>query len=139
VILLDTTVLVYAAGGDHALREPCRRLLQAHARRVVRCTTTVEVVQEFTHVYSRGRARSVAGEVARQYVTAFDLLSTTPSDLALGLELYEAHERLGAFDAVLAGVALKRGVQALVSADRAFADVPGLPWVDPTTVLTRLS
>lgn len=139
MILLDTTVLVYAAGRDHPLREPCRRLLQAHARRIVRCTTTVEVVQEFGHVFSRGRTRLVATEVARQYAKAFELLTTTPPDLVLGLELYAAHERLGAFDAVLAGVALQRGVQALVSADRAFADVPGLPWMDPTAVLTRLS
>jgi len=36
-----------------------------------------------------------------------------------------------AFDAVLAAVALARGAEALVSADRAFASVPGLTWIDP--------
>ena len=139
MILLDTTVLVYAAGREHPLRDPCRRLLEAHARRVLRCTTTVEVVQEFAHVYTRGRARAVVADVARQCTKAFDLLSTTPPDLALGLELYEAHPNLGAFDAVLAGVALKQGVSALVSADRAFADVPGLRWVEAANAVIRLS
>ena len=118
MILLDTTVLVYAAGRDHPLREPCRRLLQAHASRVVRCSTTVEVVQEFAHVFCRGRTRLVAAEIARRYAKAFDLLSTTPPDLALGLELYEAHERLGAFDAVLAGVAIQPGFTDEVGAGR---------------------
>jgi len=139
VILLDTTVLVYAAGREHPLRDPCRRLLEAHAGRVIRCTTTVEVVQEFAHVYSRARSRQLAAAVARQYGIAFDLLSTTPADLALGLDLYEAHERLGAFDAMLAAVAMNQGLEALVSADRAYGTVPGLRWLDPGAALTRLS
>src|SRR5580765_112220 len=29
VIVLDTTVLVYAVGAEHRYREPCRRLLEA--------------------------------------------------------------------------------------------------------------
>jgi predicted nucleic acid-binding protein len=134
MILLDTTILVYAAGREHPLRDPCRRLLDAHAHRAVSCTTTVEVVQEFTHVYARSRSRPAGAEVARLYSKAFELLSTTPGDLALGLDLYEAHEQLGAFDAVLAGVALNQGVEALASADRAFAAVPGLRLVDLTKV-----
>jgi uncharacterized protein len=139
VILLDTTILAYAVGRDHPLRDPCRRLLAGHARRAVLCTTTVEVVQEFLRVHARSRPRPVAAEVARRYSRAFDLIGTTPDDLARGLELFEAHPRLGAFDAVLAGVALNHGVEALVSADRAFAAVPGLRWVDPTSISTRLT
>ena len=139
MILVDTTVLVYAAGREHPLRDPCRRLLEAHARRTLRCTTTVEVVQEFTHVYGRARPRGATSAVARDYITAFDLVSTAPSDLARGLELYEAHEQLGAFDAVLAAVVLNRGLEALVSADRDFEVVPGLRWLDPRAALTRPS
>jgi predicted nucleic acid-binding protein len=139
VILLDTTVLVYAAGREHPLREPCRRLLEAHARRAVQCTTTVEVIQEFTHVYARSRPRSDAANVARQYMTAFDVVTTAPSDLALGLQLFEAHPQLGAFDAMVAAVVLNQGLQGLVSADRAFAVVPGLAWLDPSSAVTAPS
>ena len=96
-------------------------------------------MQEFTHVYGRTRTRPVATEVARQYVTAFDLLTTTPADLRRGLDLYQAYEGLGAFDAMLAAVALNQGLEALVSADDDFAAVPGLRWVDPRTAVTRLS
>jgi predicted nucleic acid-binding protein len=46
---------------------------------------------------------------------------------------------LGAFDAVLAAVALAHGADALVSADAAFAAVPGLVLIDPaTTAVDRL-
>jgi len=40
---------------------------------------------------------------------------------------------LGAFDSVLAAVALNRQAEALVSADRAFGSVRTLPWIDPAT------
>ena len=133
MIVLDTTVLAYAVGGEHPLRDPCRRLLAAHAEGGVEAATTVEVIQEFAHIRARRQTRPDAVHVARQYVAAFSLLVTTPDDLDRGLDLFEQYPALGAFDAVLAAVALEHGAQALVSADRAFGSVPGLPWVDPAS------
>ncbi len=133
MIVLDTTVLAYAVGEEHPLREPCRRVLQAHANGHIEATTTVEVVQELVHVRARRRDRADAVALGRRVAEAFALLVTTEDDLDLGLALFERHPSLGAFDAVLAAVALRHSAEALVSADRAFADVPGLPWVDPAS------
>jgi predicted nucleic acid-binding protein len=133
VIILDTTVLAYAVGEEHPLREPCRRLLAAHASGAIEATTTVEVLQEFAHVRARRRTREDAVNLTRLYVVALDPIVTTAADLDEGLSLFGAHPELGAFDAVLAGVALARGAEALVSADRSFASIPGLPWIDPAT------
>ena len=41
MILLDTTVLVYAKGQDHPLRDPCRELIEAIADRRIEATTTI--------------------------------------------------------------------------------------------------
>jgi predicted nucleic acid-binding protein len=133
VILLDTTVLSYAVGMDHPLREPCRRLLRAHGDGRIEAATTIEVVQEFVHVRARRRSRPDAVALGRRYTTALSLLVARADDLDLGLTLFERHPALGAFDAVLAAVALNQRVEALVSADRAFGEVPNLPWVDPAT------
>lgn len=139
MIVLDTTVLAYAVGEEHPLRDPCRRLLAAHADGRIEATTTVEVVQEFAHIRARRRTRPDAVHVARQYAAAFTLLVTTPDDLDRGLGLFERHPSLGAFDAVLAAVVLDRQAEALISADRAFASVPDLPLIDPATpALLRL-
>jgi predicted nucleic acid-binding protein len=54
------------------------------------------------------------------------LLTLTASHLMAGLPLFRDHDRLGAFDAVLAAAALDVGALALVSADRAFGSVPDL-------------
>jgi predicted nucleic acid-binding protein len=64
---------------------------------------------------------------------ALNPIVTTAADLDAGLTLFEQHPQLGAFDAVVAAVALNRGADALVSADAAFASVPDLPWIDPAT------
>jgi len=133
MIIFDTTILAYAVGQDHPLRDPCRQLLAAHADGRVEATTTVAVIQEFAYIRARRRTRADAIHLARRYMAAFSLLVTTPDDLDRGLELFEQYPALGAFDAVLAAVAMERRAQALVSADRAFASIPGLRLVDPAT------
>lgn len=137
MIVLDTTILAYAVGDEHPLRDPCRHLLTAHGDGLIEATTTVEVIQEFAHIRARRRTRIDAVTLARHYLSAFVVLVATAEDLDRGLTLFEGHPGLGAFDAVLAAVALDRGAEALVSADRAFASVPNLRWVDPATPALR--
>jgi predicted nucleic acid-binding protein len=132
VIVVDTTVLVYAVGAEHPLRDPCRALMGALARGELRASTTPEVLQEFAHVRARRRDRADAVVLTRAYAALLaPLLVADAADLAAGLDLFERHDRLGVFDAVLAAVALSRGADGLVSADQAFAGLRGLPHLDP--------
>ncbi len=127
MIVLDTTVLAYAVGADHPLREPSRQVVSAIQVGHLDARTTVEVIQEFVHVRSRRRSRQDAVELARRYATLLaPLLSPSPADLDDGLAIYSLQSGLGAFDAVVAAVAIARGADALVSADAGFAAVPGL-------------
>jgi predicted nucleic acid-binding protein len=127
VILLDTTVLVYAVGGGHPLAEPARRLISSVEAGRIRATTTPEVVEEFVHVRARRRPRSDAADLGRAFATLLSpLISPDEDDLRLGLELFRASESLGAFDGVLAATAVRRGADGLVSADAAFGGVAEL-------------
>lgn len=131
MIVLDTTLLVYAVGTAHPLREPSRRIVRAVRDGLLDARTTAEVIQEFAHVRSRRRSRQDAVELARRYATLLaPLLPTTSDDLDDGLSLFQRHPELGAFDSVLAAIAIARGAVALVSADGGFAEVPGLRHVD---------
>lgn len=139
MIVLDTTILSYAVGSEHPLRDPCRWLLVAHGDGLVQAATTIEVLQEFTHVRARRRSREDAVALAREYASALVVLATRIEDLDLGLTLFQRYPGLGAFDAMLAAVALNRQARALVSADRTFGTVAGPRWIDPTTpALDRL-
>ena len=134
MIVVDTTVLLYAVGTHHPLRQPSVRLIEAIREGSLHATTTVEVIQEFVHAFARRRDRRDASRVGRAWAALLaPLISTMREDLEQGLTLYESDPRLGAFDALLAAAALARGAEALVSADRAFAAVSGLRHVDPAT------
>jgi predicted nucleic acid-binding protein len=133
VIVLDTTVLVYALGADHPLRGPVRALLEAAHDEVVRLTTTVEVIQEFAHVVARRRGRKEAVVRAKDYLVGLSpLAQPEEGDLLEGLGIFGRLDSLGSFDSVLAAMALRRN-WALASADRAFSRVEGLLHLDPSS------
>ena len=133
MIVVDTTVLVYAIGDEHPLKQPSLRLLDAVSSGRVAATTTVEVIQEFSHVHARrGRSRGEAVRHARRYMRILaPLISPDPEVLDAGLDLY-VHGKLGCFDAVLAATARREGAT-LVSADGAFGAVDGLRHLDPAS------
>ena len=94
MIVLDTTVLVYAAGAAHQLRTPSRRLVEAIGAGRIRATTTVEVIQELVHVRARRRDRADAARLGRAYSALLSpLLVLREADLERG---YERHPALGA-------------------------------------------
>lgn len=131
MIVLDTTVLVYAKGVDHPLREPARAVVEAVRDQRVVATTTVEVIQELAHIRGRRMPRTDASALARDYAELLrPLLHVGEEELRTGLALFEEHPALGAFASVLAAACLAVPEATLVSADAAFADVPGLGFVD---------
>lgn len=132
MIVVDTTVLVYAVGAEHPYRDPSRRIIEAVRDGVLQATTTVEVVQEFAHVRARRRGREDAALLALDVLDLLSpLLGIDEQHLRTGMTIYRDSERLGTFDAVLAAAALGSGASALVSADKAFGDVRGLRHVIP--------
>lgn len=132
MIVLDTTILVYAVGDEHELREPSRRLVEAIGDGRVQATTTVEAIQEFVHVRARRRDRRDAVQLGLAYSDLLaPLILPEKEDLETGLGLFERHADLGSFDSVLAAAALARDAEALVSADASFGAVPKLKYVQP--------
>lgn len=132
MIVLDTTVLVYAVGDEHRFRDPCRRLLSAVGAGVVVASTTPEVIQEFAHVRARRRTSTDAIELAEAYADLLaPLLVVDEQGLREGLRLFGEHPQLGSFDSVLVATASTGGAVAVVSADAAFGDVTGVRHVVP--------
>lgn len=133
MILLDTTILVYAVGVDHSLRHPCSALFERIADGSIRATTTLEVIQEFTHIRALRRTRADAAALGRNFAIGLSPLAQPGvEDLLDGLDLFRRSTSLRSFDAVLAVTARRRG-WSLASADRAFARVAGLAHLDPAS------
>ena len=131
MIVVDTTVLVYAVGERHPLAEPSRSLVAAVGDGRIPATTTAEVIQEFVHVRSHRRSRSDAVRIGRDYAELFSpLVAVERSTLERGLSIFERVPKLGAFDAVLAATALEADADGLVSADAEFGEIPRLNFLE---------
>ncbi|MEZ4595950.1 MAG: type II toxin-antitoxin system VapC family toxin [Chloroflexota bacterium] len=132
MIVLDTTVLVYATGTEHPLRTPCRLLIDLIAQGKVEATTTPEVIQEYAHVRARRLTRPEAARTARDFAGLLrPLLTVDASMLTMGLRIFEQTPAIGSFDAVLAAASIALAADALVSADRGFANIKELRYLDP--------
>jgi hypothetical protein len=131
--LFDTAVFVYAVGGEHPYRQPCRRLVDLAAAGTLRGEASVELIQEYTHVRARRTGdRDSAAREARDVAALCVLHDVTRSDLLLALSLFRSLPRLEMRDALHAATALERGIFVIVSPDRAFDDVTGLERLDPS-------
>ncbi len=129
---MDTAVFVYARGADHPYRAPCRRIVAAIAGGDLELQASVEMVQEFAHLlrrrnHSPEQVRTEALDVAESCV----LHDLETDDLRRALDLLVSFPTLHVRDAVHAATALRRGLDAVLSPDRAFDAVPGLTRLDP--------
>lgn len=127
---VDTAVLIFAVGDEHAQREPCRTLVQAAVDGVVDLHASVEAVQEFAFHRLRRGSRDLA---VRQGETMRDLLVLHTFDTAIVDRMLHlvATSSVGGRDAVHASTALEEGFGSIVSPDRGFDHVPGLTRVEP--------
>lgn len=127
---LDPAVLLFAVGGAHPQREPCRALLAAAETGILEIHLSVEGGQEFLFHRLRRCERGLA-------VAQFDALNALaqwhPFDqtvLRSSRDLVAAGLARGR-DAVHAATAMRAGFPSIVSPDRDFDGIPGLARVDP--------
>lgn len=130
--LFDTGVFIYALGGEHLYREPCRAIMGMGVEGRLAGEASVELLHEFVHVRARRRGtRAMAVADARNIAASSRLHQVSHADMERALELWTEHERLDMRDAIFAAQALNRGIDAILSPDRGFEGIPGLERVDP--------
>ena len=130
MLVVDTSVLVYATGTDHPLREPAIRLLRDITAQQTQATTTPEVLQEYAHVRGKRLDRpSTLAQAERLAGLLAPLTVVGQQDVLAALRLWSSTLGIGAIDAVLASIALARD-WSIVSSDRGFGSIAGLKWVD---------
>jgi len=131
-MLVDANVVFYATGGPHPYRGASSQILQDAAHGTLDANVDVEVFQEVLHAYS------LRGERKRGLSTFDDLLLTFPAPIPIEKEdiigarvLMERYVRLSARDCIHAAVVLNHGLEAIISADRAFDEITEIKRLDP--------
>ena len=133
--LVDTSVFVYALGGEHPLRKPCKQVVRSLGGGEVAGEVSADLLHELAHQrHRRTGDRAGAAAAAREAAQICPIHDVTGEDALRALGLFERHARLDARDAVFAAVAIGRGIDAILSSDRAFDGIDGLDRVDPADV-----
>jgi uncharacterized protein len=131
-VFLDTAVLMYAAGTEHRLRAPCRRVLRQVADGELDAVTSAEVIQEILHRYTRIGRADVGAALAR---ASLDLLAPvlplTHAVMRRLPDLVEHYPHHAARDLVHVATCMHEGITDILSPDRGFDAVEGIHRIDP--------
>lgn len=117
-VFIDSAVLMYAAGAQHPLREPCRDVLRRARSGALSAVTSAEVVQEILHRFT-GSARHGDGvRLARATLGMFrPVLSVDHAVLRRTCDLAGDHPGARARDLVHVATCLIHEIEAIVSPD----------------------
>jgi predicted nucleic acid-binding protein len=130
--LYDTSIFIYALGAEHPYKEPCREIVRKAAVGDLQGEASGDLLQELLHQrFRRTGDRRGAAEAARNAAKLAWWHPVEPNDVQRGIDLFEAHPDLNARDAVFAALAINRGIDAILTTDRAFDGVDGLERIDP--------
>lgn len=132
-VFLDSNVFLYATGGEHPHRDPCREILQAAEEGRFRGIVSVEVAQEVIHVHLRRTGdRGEAIRLGQLIHASFDTLPVEPEDIELALQILGQERRLTVRDSIHVATMRNHVITTIVTADRDFDDLDGIERVEPS-------
>jgi hypothetical protein len=129
---IDANVIMYALGGSHPLRGPCKDILEKIRSGAIQVITNTEVLQELLYRYFSIK-KPTLGELAYFSMTALcrEVLPVTVQDTDRALELLKTYPRITSRDAIHASTMLNNDIKAILSTDPHFDLISGIRRVDP--------
>jgi predicted nucleic acid-binding protein len=132
LILVDSNVLMYAAGVPHPHKAESLALLERIAKGAVEAAVDAEVLRELLARY-RAVGRWADGrrvyDLCRRIIPV--VLPVTAEVLDLARSLMDRHPKLMARDALHASVCEHAALDAICSYDRDFDRIPGVRRLEP--------
>lgn len=130
---IDTAIIMYAAGGEHPLRDPSRRVLSRIGEGELDGVISVEVIQEILHRFVSVRRAEIGREQANEAMDFFaPVLPITHALMRRVPDLALKYPSLDARDLVHVATCIHEGITEIVSPDRAFDIVAEVRRIDPT-------
>ena len=132
-VFIDANVPIYAAGGNHPLKEPCAQILRCVAEDPQFFVTDSEVLQELLHRYLALGRWALGREVLRAFAEAMHgrIEPVRAEDVLAASELADRHPDVSARDLVHAAVMQRMGTGRIISADTDFDRLEGVERLDP--------
>src|SRR6266516_5662707 len=110
-IFIDTNIVIYAVGGPHPFKEPCRQILILAAQHPPAFVTDAEVLQELLHRYLRLQAWQHGRQVVRYFAELMRgrVESVTIRDIEEATSLADRYSGNGGRDLIHAAVMMRMG------------------------------
>jgi predicted nucleic acid-binding protein len=132
-IFIDANVPTYAAGRDHALKDPCIQVMRLAATQPGVFFTDAEVVQELLHRYMALRMWPQAKDIVQRFILTMrdSVESIHLADVEGAMAVAGRHPGLSARDVLHLAVMARNRASHIVTADRDFDVVPDVVRLDP--------
>ncbi len=131
---IDTAVIMYAAGGEHPLRDPSRRILSRIGDGTLDGVISVEVIQELLHRFVSIRHPDIGRAQATEAMDFFaPVLPITHAMMRRVPGLVLKYPALDARDVVHLATCIHEGITEIISPDRGFDQVAELRRIDPAS------
>lgn len=131
-IFIDTAIVMYAAGGEHALRGACRRIIEGIRDGDIDATTSVEVIQEIGHRFVSIREPAMARRLMADTLDLFaPVLPISHAVVRRVPDLLDRYPHLQARDLVHVATCIHEGITDIVSPDRGFDQVAEVRRLEP--------
>ena len=132
MILVDTNVLMYAAGSNHPNQASCINFLNLVSDKDVDAVLDSEVLQEILHRYRSIGRWALGCEIFDLAITVFDeILPITRQDVVWARQVMSRDEGISARDAIHIAVAETHGMDAICTFDRGFEDISTISRREP--------
>lgn len=129
---VDSNIIMYAVGAEHAYRSPCLDALDRIIRESLQAMVSSEVHQEILHRYLSIGFPEKAREVSIRLETIIPTtLPVTLADIRRVRQLAERYPELKARDLIHAAVMLENGLTRILSTDRHFDRLAEIERIDP--------
>ena len=135
-IFVDSNIIMYAVGAEHAYRSPCLDALDRIIDESLRAVVSSEIHQEILHRYLSLGLPDKAREVSLNLETIIpETLPVTLKEIHRVRDLAERYPRLNARYLIHAAVMLENGVARILSTDRHFDQMAEIERIDPLDFL----
>ena len=132
---IDTNIFIYAAGGPHPYRDPCRKVLTEIESGRIDGNVDTELLQEVMYVYWYRKQLPVGLQYVDRLLVLFPSpISVDKAVVAEAREVMASHPTLDPRDAVHAAVVIKRGLEGIISTDRGYDAIAGFTRFDPKDI-----
>ncbi len=126
-VFIDTAVIMYAGGGEHPMRAPCSRIMDAIDSGELEAVISTEVVQEIVHRFLSIRQPDIAVAMAEVALNLFaPVLPITHALIRRVPDLARRYPGLDARDLLHIATCIHEGITEIISPDRGFDQVKEL-------------